>query len=400
MNTLIRTVGILIFISFLPGIMSGQVDFTEVTTISEMNEAKKLANEQKLFLFVDVYANWCGPCKAMDREVYTDPAVSTYLNSNFVNVRMDGETDYGRMFAAQNGLEGYPSMFIFNSEGDYVSKIVGFTQAEMLVESARGIVDNYSTVANYRRLSEIRELESDEMAAYVNAVRQMGTDGEAELLAKSYMENISEKKLSDDDILVIAYYLTLDNKFWDEFSSDPDRLRRVLKDNYMLAMEKIYNNTLVKAVDEDNLLLISMMANDLAPLVEERETNSWDLRSLPFLQYYYYTGKIDELISYIDRRFASDRKGDHRWLYGAASQVVDMDQKYQTEELMAKGTEWFRECIDLDENFDYYFYLGMTLFFTDEQDESKSSFVKAKALASNEEQMNMVSQVLQYFENR
>ena len=38
---------------------------------------------------------------------------------------------------------------------------------------------------------------------------------------------------------------------------------------YMLAMEKIYNNTLVKAVDEDRIDLISKMANELTPLVEQ-----------------------------------------------------------------------------------------------------------------------------------
>jgi len=174
----------------------------------------------------------------------------------------------------------------------------------------------------------------------------------------------------------------------------------VLGDNYMLAMEKIYNNTLQKAVNEDNVKLISLLANELTPLIEKTETNSWDLRTLPFIQYYYYTDRVDELISYIDNRFATDRKDDHKWLYGAASQIVDMDQKYQTEKLMKKGVEWFQECIDLEEHFDYYFYRGMTLFFTSKQEEAQNSFIKAKALASNEEQKTMVNQVLQYFENR
>jgi len=395
-----RTVSILTFISALPGLMPGQVDFIEVTTKPEMDAAIELAKEQKMFLFVDVYATWCGPCKAMDREVYTDPSVATYLNANYVNVRMDGETDYGRSFAAQNHLEGYPSMFIFNSDGEYVSKIVGYTRADVLESTVRGIAENHSIVAKYRMLSDSRELEPGEMAEYVNAMRQMGSDKEAELTVKKYMSGIKGKKLSDDDILVIAFYLTLDNEFWDEFSSDQERLRGVLADNYMLAMEKIYNNTLRKAVDEDNVVLISMMANDLAPLIERRETNSWDLRTLPFLQYYYYTNKVDELISYIDKRFDTDRKDDHRWLYGAASQVVDMDQQYQTEKLMIKGVEWFQTCISLEEQFDYYFYHGMTLFFTNAQEEAETSFVKAKALASNEEQMTMVDQVLQYFNNR
>ena len=79
--------------------------------------------------------------------------------------------------------------------------------------------------------------------------------------------------------------MDLDDVWWEDFASDEERLRRVLGEDYMLAMEKIYNNTLVKAVDEDRIDLISKLANELAPMVEQ-ETISWDLRSLPFIQFY------------------------------------------------------------------------------------------------------------------
>ena len=164
----------------------------------------------------------------------------------------------------------------------------------------------------------------------------------------------------------------------------------------MLAMELIYNNTLVKAVDDDNLGLISKMSNELIPLVEGEATSSWDLRTLPFIQYYYYTNQVDELIAYVDQRYASDRQGDHRWLYGAASQITDMDQQYLTEALLNKGVEWFQTCIDLEGQFDYFFYHGMVLFFLRKQEEAKSSFLKAEFLVSDEEQQKMIDQVLEF----
>ena len=68
-------------------------------------------------------------------------------------------------------------------------------------------------------------------------------------------------KLSDNDIRVVAFYMDMDDVWWDGFSSDEERLRRVLGEDYMIAMEKIYNNTLVKAVDENRIDLISKMAN-------------------------------------------------------------------------------------------------------------------------------------------
>jgi thioredoxin-related protein len=374
----------------------GQVNFIEVTTLEEMQEARKKASDQMLMVFVDVYATWCGPCKLMDKEVYTDPSVTEYMNANFVSVRMDGETDYGRKYAAEQKLEGYPSMFIFSSDGEPVSKVVGFTPADELVTSLKSTVEKYRTVKEYKTKYERGTLETGDFATYISVVREMGNQEEAEELASEYMERIIDPNLSDNDIQVVAFYMDLEDNWWPEFSSDQERLKKVLGDNYILAMEKIYNNTLVKAVEEDNIQLISKMSNELATLVEVEATNSWDLRSLPFIQYYYYTNQMNELIAYVDGRFASDRVGDHAWLYGAASQITDMDQQYLTQALLEQGVEWFQTCLDLEEKFDYFFYHGMVLFFLKKNEDAKTSFLKAESLAFTEEQQNMIGQVMEF----
>lgn len=373
-----------------------QVQFVEVTNMEEMQEARQRASDQQLMMFVDVYATWCGPCKLMDQQVYTDQKVAEYMNAHFVNVRMDGESEYGRIYASEQQLEGYPSMFIFSREGEPVSRVIGFTPADELVSTLTSTVDNYKAVRKYRAEYERGTLDDDGLAAYIGTVRQMGNQEEAEMLAGQYMERIMDEKLSDQDIQVVAYYTDLEDTWWPSFSSDPDRLERVLGEDYMLAMEKIYNNSLVKAVEEENVQLISQMANELAPLVDEAETSSWDLRSQPFLQYYYYTDQIETLINYVDERFQTDRKDDHSWLFGAASQITDMDQQYRTEILLEKEVEWFQQCIDLEPQFDYFFYHGMVLYLLKDQEEAKTSFLEAEKLASTTEQQEMIAQVLSF----
>ncbi|MCK4993127.1 MAG: thioredoxin family protein, partial [Bacteroidales bacterium] len=336
---------LLLLLSLTPLTISAQLEFIEVETLEQMEAAQKKASDGMLMLFVDVYATWCGPCKMMDSEVYTDPAVADYMNTHFLSVRLDGESDFGRIYASEQGLEGYPSMFIFSDDGERVSKIVGFTPAADLVSSLSSITEGFGKVKAYRAHYQKGTLDAEGFADYITVVRDMGNQEEADRLAAEYMEQLmaAKSKLSDDDIRVVAFYMDLDDTWWEEFSSDADRLRKLLGEDYMLAMEKIYNNTLVKAVDKERIDLISKMAYELAPLVE-LETISWDLRSLPFIQYYYYTNKTDELISYVDKRYATDRKGDHRWLYGAASQITDMDQQYQTEQLLKKELEWYAAC--------------------------------------------------------
>ena len=394
----IRSCILFILLMLIPLTLFAQVNFTEVETREQMNAAQKKASDQMLMLFVDVYATWCGPCKMMDSEVYTDPAVAEYMNSHYVNVRLDGESDYGRNYVVEQQLEGYPSMFIFSDAGERVSKIVGYTPAGKLIATLRSVSEGFREVKNYRARYQNGTLDPESFASYITVIRDMGNKEEAEGLAAEYVEQVmvSKSKPTDNDIRVVAFYMDLDDTWWEAFSSDPERLRRVLGEDYMLAMEKIYNNTLVKAVDEGRIDLVSLMANELAPLVEEGETLAWDLRSLPFIQYYYYSNLPEELISYIDQRFATDRRGDHRWLYNAASQITDMDQKYRTELLLKKELEWYKICIELEEHFDYYFYQGMVLVFLSENASARESFLKAESLALSQEQRDMVAQVLGY----
>ncbi|MEN8158077.1 MAG: thioredoxin family protein, partial [Bacteroidota bacterium] len=243
-----------------------QVEFIEVVTQEEYEAAQKRADDGMQMLFVDVYATWCGPCKMMDRDVYTDPAVAEYMNKNFVNVRMDGETDYGRRYAAEQQLQGYPSMFIFSDEGDKVSTIVGFNPAEQLLATLEGVVEGYAEVKRYRKqyLDETITLEA--FADYIAVVRKMGNEEQAEELAGEYIKKQLSEDLSDNDIRVVAYYTDLEDSWWPLFTTETDRIKRVLEADYLPALERIYSNSLMKAVEQENVELISRMANELSPL--------------------------------------------------------------------------------------------------------------------------------------
>ena len=52
---------------------------------------EKAKKEPKL-IFVDMYADWCIPCRAMDATVYSDPSVASLLNNRFYAVKLDAES--------------------------------------------------------------------------------------------------------------------------------------------------------------------------------------------------------------------------------------------------------------------------------------------------------------------
>ncbi|NLA50280.1 MAG: DUF255 domain-containing protein, partial [Bacteroidales bacterium] len=56
-----------------------------------MEEAEKLYNKSPRPIFIDTYTDWCGWCKKMDNETFTDPVIADLLNSKFYPVKFNAE---------------------------------------------------------------------------------------------------------------------------------------------------------------------------------------------------------------------------------------------------------------------------------------------------------------------
>jgi thioredoxin-related protein len=68
-----------------------------------IQEAEKLSNQSPKPIFIDTYTDWCGWCKKMDSETFTNPVIAEILNNKFYPVKFDAEgkedvTVFGQTF--------------------------------------------------------------------------------------------------------------------------------------------------------------------------------------------------------------------------------------------------------------------------------------------------------------
>src|ERR1051326_1000883 len=54
-------------------------------------EAVALSKKEKRKIFIDVYTQWCGWCKVMEKNTFTNPVIVKYMNAHFYAVKLDAE---------------------------------------------------------------------------------------------------------------------------------------------------------------------------------------------------------------------------------------------------------------------------------------------------------------------
>lgn len=84
----------------------------------------KAAEKAEQPVMLDFYADLCGPCKAMDREVFTHPQV-VRLSQNFVNLRVDLTTQHPEQekLQARYHIRGVPTLLFMDSNGNEVESL-------------------------------------------------------------------------------------------------------------------------------------------------------------------------------------------------------------------------------------------------------------------------------------
>jgi thioredoxin-related protein len=109
-------------------------------------EAVEKSKTEKRKIFIDVYTDWCGWCKVMDKNTFTDPKIAALLNEKYYPVKFDAEqtadvvfkgttfkfVPYGNKGAHQlamallNNQMSYPNFVFLDEEFRIIPLIQGY----------------------------------------------------------------------------------------------------------------------------------------------------------------------------------------------------------------------------------------------------------------------------------
>jgi len=142
----IFTLSIISMLFFVSAVQGQGMDFEHNTT---WENVLAKAKEQNKYIFVDCFTTWCGPCKAMSKNIFPQKEVGDFYNTNFVNLKVQLDTTEadseevqkwyatGRKLATDYQVNVFPTYLIFNSDGQIVHRAVGSMGATAFIEKGK-----------------------------------------------------------------------------------------------------------------------------------------------------------------------------------------------------------------------------------------------------------------------
>jgi thioredoxin-related protein len=139
-----------------------------------IKEVEELAKTEPRKVMIDVYTDWCGWCKKMDRETFGHPVIAEYINKNYYPVKFNAEskdeiTFLGKTYKfVQSGARGYhelaagllngqlqfPSIAYLNENLELLGAVAGYRSAREMEPLLNYIVEDkfeVQSLAEYQK---------------------------------------------------------------------------------------------------------------------------------------------------------------------------------------------------------------------------------------------------------
>lgn len=130
-------------------------------SFEEMQQAQK-AQPRKVI--IDIYTDWCGWCKRMDKTTFSNPAVAEYVNEHFYAVKFDAESKeaiqfLGKQFTNPNRYHDL-AVFLMNGQAGFPTSVYLDEKLKPLTAPIASYLDakQFEVIINYLQTESFKRI--------------------------------------------------------------------------------------------------------------------------------------------------------------------------------------------------------------------------------------------------
>jgi thiol-disulfide isomerase/thioredoxin len=158
------------------------------------------ATQARKIIFMDCYTTWCGPCKMLARDVFTNDQIADYYNEHFVNAKYDMEKGEGVTLKDKYGVSAYPTLlFIDPATQEVIHRVAGAGSVEYMMEQAKIATDPAANLQGIKKRYESGEKNVHTLNEYVFALRRASMSAEINNVTVEYLSGLTDEQMMQEE---------------------------------------------------------------------------------------------------------------------------------------------------------------------------------------------------------
>lgn len=174
------------------------INFEQTKVWKEIIEKAKA---EKKLIFVDCYTDWCGPCKWLAANIFTQDSVADFFNAKFVNAKFEMEKDAdGIMLKDKFQIKAFPTLvFADPTTGNVVHRLVGAGDARLLIAGGHDAMDPTKNLDGMMKRYESGYRSPEFVAKYLKSLKAVSMSDLQEKVAMDYLSILTVDQLATED---------------------------------------------------------------------------------------------------------------------------------------------------------------------------------------------------------
>jgi thioredoxin-related protein len=385
--------GSLIHLAAQPG---HTVQFTKISLQEQWDSILRISSETGMPVFVTIHADWCKYCRLMEAEVYGDRQVADYFNQFYLNVVMDGEKDFGKIYAQRQAVQGFPTLLFVNGKGGILQRVNGYVEASRLLTYGRRAFRKSDFIPVIEAKYHEKRISHEEMLIYLDYI-ETSDYLKAIAMAGEYLDALGTETYSDSVVFRMISKYALDpgratpQRILGMWSEMQDVYGEEAMEEYFAGM---FSHHLKEAIIHESDSMVKM----LFPLLQMRFGND-ELRDGilgTWKIFYAETGNISGYNSVIMDEFS--RSADpYEFLYNEAYELA-MDYA-SFEDFPAMANAWMDTLATIRKHdFDAAYLHAYIKVMIPDYTAAEKLVVQCKSMAKTKKEQELVQQLLQFIE--
>ena len=110
--------------------------------LGTLDDMRRSASTQDKYSILYFEADWCAPCKRMQKDVFTDMKVGNLVKKKFLFKKINGEAKPYIDLVQELEVQNYPTTLIFNQNGREVARLVGYYDKDDFMNELKAFIPN------------------------------------------------------------------------------------------------------------------------------------------------------------------------------------------------------------------------------------------------------------------